>query len=364
MKLLMISKDRKVFDEGSDVRLRTLEYSKLFDELHVVVLAKTPNDKLQEKIGHNLVLYSPHSNNFFFVFLKAWGVVFRLGGKLRKEKDAWVTAQDPFESGFLAFLVSKMFSLKLQLQIHTDFLSPYFKKGSFLNRFRVFLSKRILSSADSIRVVSVRIKDSLSSLKALSSKPQTIHTLPVFVDADKIKNQKISFDLRKKYPEFGKIILIASRLTKEKNIFLGLDVFKKILAKQNNVGLIVAGEGPLRGALEKYAEKIGVVKQVRFLGWQKDIISFYKSADLFLSTSFYEGYGMSILEALLSGCPVLSTDVGIAREAGALIIASLNAADFADKAIEILNSPRKNIEINVLSKQEYLEKFKETFDNQ
>ena len=48
-------------------------------------------------------------------------------------------------------------------------------------------------------------------------------------------------------------------------------------------------------------------------GWQDDLTSYYKNADLFLNVSNYEGYGLA-LEAAISGCPIVTTDVGIAPE--------------------------------------------------
>ena len=51
-----------------------------------------------------------------------------------------------------------------------------------------------------------------------------------------------------------------------------------------------------------------------FEGWQENLISYYKTANLFLLSSNYEGYGMTLLEAAAAGCPIISTDVGIAGE--------------------------------------------------
>lgn len=353
----MISKDKKVFEEKSTVRARMLEYSDLFDGLHVAVFGKTGGLPLEEKVTHKFFLYSPSSNNIFFIFLKTLGAAFKVGKKIKSENNAWISSQDPFETGLIAFIISKLCGLKFQIQIHTDFLSPYFNKESFLNRLRGFIAKRILPSADSIRVVSSRIKESLSTL---NFKLSTIHVLPVFVDIEAIKSQKITSDLRKKFPEFNKIILVASRLEKEKNIFLALDAFKLILETKKDAGLVVAGEGSLRNELEDYAKKIGIIQNVRFLGWQDNIISLYKTADFLLVTSFYEGYGMSIVEALASECRVVSTDVGIAHETGAEIV-TYDSEEISKKAIDVLSMNKKIINLQILKKEEYLNKFKQTF---
>jgi glycosyltransferase involved in cell wall biosynthesis len=78
------------------------------------------------------------------------------------------------------------------------------------------------------------------------------------------------------------------------------------------------GAGTLEGVLRARADALGVTDAIAFPGWS-DPGKFLPTTELLLSTSRYEGYGMAIVEALAAGVPVLSTDVGIAREAGAVI---------------------------------------------
>ena len=88
----------------------------------------------------------------------------------------------------------------------------------------------------------------------------------------------------------------------------------------------------------KMAGDRGVGKWVFFEG-QTDPAQYYKMADLVLFPSRYDGYGMVIIEALAAGTPVLSTDVGIAREAGAMIAAE---DDFPKAIISwFRNGPRE-----------------------
>ena len=58
----------------------------------------------------------------------------------------------------------------------------------------------------------------------------------------------------------------------------------------------------------------GLHGNVVFAGWSDDIVSYYKTADLFLLTSDYEGYGMTLIEAAAAGCPIVTTDVGAVGE--------------------------------------------------
>ena len=359
MKLIIISRDPKVLEVGSPVRNRMLEYGKLFDELYVIIYARTHNNNFEEKLLNNIFLYNSRSNNFFFVFIKTLGILFKICKKLKKEKNVWISTHDPFEAGIIGVLGKMIYGFGLQFQIHTDFLDPGFKREKFINKVRVFIAKKILPYADSIRVVSDRIKDSLKT-ENLKLKTSSIHVLPIFVDVEKIKNQKIAFDLHKKYPEFEKIILIASRLTKEKNLDLALRSFSKILHKLPNAGLVIVGSGSEEVWLKKYATYLKIENNVRFEGWVNDPVSYYKSSDMFLITSLYEGYGMSIVEALASSCPVVSTDVGVAKEIGAVIV-NYDPGEIALKAVDVLSTNKKQINIDSINKEEYLIRFKKTF---
>jgi len=202
------------------------------------------------------------------------------------------------------------------VQIHTDFLSPHFGK-SFLNKIRLIIAKKVLPQADNIRVVSRRIEDSLvASGYHLKTKPTV---LPIFVDAEKIEGAQSSFDLRLKFPQFQKIILMSSRLEKEKDIDTALVAFKEVSRHNPNTGLVIVGDGSEKASLELKVASYKLQDSVVFEGWQEDLSSYYRGADVFLQTSLYEGYGMSLVEAALHKKPIVTTDVGIAGTGGVLV---------------------------------------------
>ena len=156
--------------------------------------------------------------------------------------DWLVTAQDPFETGLAGWLIARKNNTPLQLQIHTDFASPYFKQESFLNRIRVMLAWFLIPRATRIRVVSERIKDSLVS--RFTFHVSRIDVLPIFIDTERLENAPIKTDLRKKYQQFDFIVLMASRLTKEKNIPLAIEAFTEVIKKHPRAGLVIVGKGP------------------------------------------------------------------------------------------------------------------------
>ena len=317
----MISTDRRIFEAGSAVRARQIEYASLFDELHIVVFTKrnfqfsifnfqTPS-KIQ--IAENCWVYPTNSQS-------RWSYIFdaiRIGRWIIDDskftfQDSVITVQDPFETAQVGLALKRRFGLPLQVQIHTDFLSPYFARESFLNWLRVKMAIYAVRQADSIRVVSHRIKKSLDSRFMIHD--SRIQSLPIFVDIEKIKNAPVLANLHKKYPQFDKIILMVCRLNPEKNLPQAIRLFVSVSRKRSGLGMVIVGDGPEKRSLEGLIWKLGVDERIIFAGWQEGVSDFYRTADLFLSTSFYEGFGLASFEAHASGCPVISTDVGIASE--------------------------------------------------
>lgn len=299
MKVLMISTDRKIFEPPSEVHKRMLSYAEDFGELYIIILGLNRDLKSEGKLRY-LGL-----SRFRAIFWRS------------PTKFDLVTSQDPFETGIIAKRLAKRSGAELELQVHTDLFNPYFRKQSFLNKVRVLIARFLLPKANKIRVVSQRIKDSLiSKLKITDSK---IEIRPIFVDTEKIKSAPIKTDLHKKYPQFEKIILMASRLTWEKNIGLAINAMAEVVKKIPKCGLIIVGSGPKEKSLRLKTITYNLTPNIIFEPWSDDLPSYYKTADLFLLTSYYEGYGMTLVEAQAAGCPIISTDVGVAREIGVQI---------------------------------------------
>ena len=89
---------------------------------------------------------------------------------------------------------------------------------------------------------------------------------------------------------------------------------KKVVEKHPDAGLIIVGDGPMKKRLAFSVQQLSLDGNVRLENWNNDLASYYKTADLFLNISNYEGYGMAPVEALSTGLPVLMTDVGVAGD--------------------------------------------------
>ena len=311
MKLLMISTDRKIFDKNSAVAQRQIEYAKKYEEVHIIIFAnKTYSETI---LGTNVYVYPTRSSS-------RWTYVFdalKLGRFIVEKRGiVEVTCQDPFETGLVGTLIKKRQPVSLELQVHTDIGSPAFQNFNILNKVRTRISKYTLTHADHIRVVSSRIQEYVGTLV----EPSRIEVRPIQIDTEKIKNTPVTIDLHVRFPQFSHIVLIASRLEKEKNISLALEAWKAVIEKRPKAGLIIVGSGSEEGSLKELVNKLNLGNFVIFEGWQNNLVSYYKTCDVFLLTSLYEGYGMTLVEAQAAGAKIVSTDVGIAKEIGAHIV--------------------------------------------
>ena len=104
----------------------------------------------------------------------------------------------------------------------------------------------------------------------------------------------------------GARIVTVGSLKTQKNHRLLLHAFAKL--DRGNKRLMLVGDGPGRHDLQRLAEKLSIAEQVIFTGFQHDPTPFYMTADLFVLSSDYEGFGNVIVEALSCGTPVVSTD--------------------------------------------------------
>jgi len=130
------------------------------------------------------------------------------------------------------------------------------------------------------------------------------------------------------------IVVTVGRLDDQKQPLLLASAFRALVDAKRDVCLVYIGDGKLRGALENYIEKWGLSHAIKLVGLksQQDIVRYLWAAKLFVLSSAYEGMPMCVLEALGTGCPVVSTSVGeVARvvhpqKSGLLVSAGDEAA--------------------------------------
>jgi len=103
------------------------------------------------------------------------------------------------------------------------------------------------------------------------------------------------------------VITFISRIFELKGIEDLLIVSKQILKEYENVVFLIAGKGSLEKKLEK---EVKITKNLVYLGFRKDVPNLLAISDIYVLPSYSEGLSPAILEAMASGLPVVTTNVG------------------------------------------------------
>ncbi len=300
MKVLFIGTDIKLFEPKSSVHERFLGFSSLGEEAHVVV-ARPSSQRGVYNLSSNIFIHPTSSKSRLSSLIKSFFVGYKL---LNNDKNSnWViSVQDPFEQGWVGFFLSKFFNKPLHVQVHTDILSPFFLKHSTLNKLRVFLSKPIIKSAKRIRVDAVRMKDSIvKKYKILEDK---IDVLQIYIDVDKIMN------VNTEKPIEGDYVLYVGRFESEKNVESIIRGFARASSKLPNLKLVLLGSGSLLPLYKALAQDLGVLDKITVVPWSNNVGSYMKHSKALILASWFEGFALVLVEALLNDCPVITTDVG------------------------------------------------------
>jgi glycosyltransferase involved in cell wall biosynthesis len=128
-------------------------------------------------------------------------------------------------------------------------------------------------------------------------------------------------------------VVSVGRLDSQKDPSLMLAAFDYLVKKGILLTWLVIGDGVLREGLQRQVCEAGLSAQVRFLGLKSpgDIADLLRASDVFALSSAYEGMPMALLEALGSGLPVATTDVGEVRR---VVKPGVNGAIAADRSVE------------------------------
>lgn len=131
-----------------------------------------------------------------------------------------------------------------------------------------------------------------------------VYLLNNAIDVDKFKyNEKVRKAKRKELNIKDKDLVIGhiGRFVKQKNHEFLIEIFNEIHKQNKNTILLLAGDGPLKEAIQNKVKELNLDKNVKFLGQRNDVNELYQAMDLFLFPSLYEGLGMVLIEAQCAG---------------------------------------------------------------
>lgn len=140
-------------------------------------------------------------------------------------------------------------------------------------------------------------------------------------------------------------IIVARNLEKIYDLPTALRAFQRIRGRYPRARMTVAGSGPEREALQRLAAELNVTAAVTFAGRidNNDMAAVYHSADVMINPSLADNMPISVLEALATGVPVVSTNVGgipylVADGVSARLVPPGDISAMADAVIDILSN--------------------------
>ena len=163
-----------------------------------------------------------------------------------------------------------------------------------------------INQSDAITAVSENLKEETYRTFKIEKDIEVIYN---FVDVQRFSKKPIDAFRKVIAPNNERIVLHASNFRKIKRIGDVIHIFKKL----NDVipsKLLLVGDGPERPMAEALCRELNLCDEIRFVGKHQDMEEIFAIADLFLLPSEYESFGLSALEAMAGGAPVVSTNVG------------------------------------------------------
>ncbi|MFH1971308.1 MAG: glycosyltransferase family 1 protein [Patescibacteria group bacterium] len=186
--------------------------------------------------------------------------------------------------------------------------------------YSIIVSKSIIAISNSTK------EDIVRHFPFASKKVNVTH---LAYDSDKYKVDVSEKDVRRikeKHTIVGDYILFLSTLKPSKNIESLIDAFRLVKTKYPEIKLVIAGKkGWMYESIFKKVEKLGLKKNVIFTDFvdEDEKPGLFKGAKVFVLPSFWEGFGLDVLNSLASGTPVVVSNAGslpeVVEEAGILI---------------------------------------------
>ncbi len=197
--------------------------------------------------------------------------------------------------------------------------------------------------ADGIVAISQGVADDLARTGWLSREAiQVIHNPVVTEKSLALASEPVDYPWLE--ADETETLVSAGRLTPQKDFPTLLRAFERV-TRNRKVRLAILGEGEDRPELESLAKELEIQDKVFFPGFVKNPHAVYSRADLFVLSSAWEGLGNVLVEAMASGCPVLSTDCPhgpaeiLARGRYGPLVPVGDVGALAEGMVSVLDSP-------------------------
>lgn len=288
-----------------------------------------------EKLGHNVYVFTTTTpgapeveRNVFrvpslpciLITERRVGLFYqhRLASVIKKLNLDVIHTHTEFSLGIFGRIMAKELRLPIVHTYHTIYedYTHYITRFRVLdNRAKAFMrvfSKVCCNTVEEVIVPTEKTKDLLQNYHV----HQTINVVPTGIDLHKfdpkLYSKEDTLALRKKYGigAEDKVLLYLGRISPEKNVKEILASMPEYMKKHSEVKFLIVGSGPAKESLEEMVKDLQLTEKIIFTGPQPwdTIGSFYQLGDVFVSASNSETQGLTYIEAMASGLPVVAKE--------------------------------------------------------
>lgn len=339
----------------------------------VIVSIDTLAKGLREK-GHNVYIFSPNDpklkdlentddNKEYAYRLPSIPVIFspeyrfavgiskKMYKNLKELNLDVIHTHSEFSLGLIGKLIAKKLNVPTVHTYHTmwaDYAHYITRiKNATVNKPVTTLiskfSKYFCNTSNIVISPSKKTKNAL--IKYGVKKPILI--IPTGIDLEPFREKMNLVEILKLKKEVGlktmdKVILFIGRVAEEKSLDVLIKEFPKVLKKVPNAKFLIIGDGPAKNDLENLTRKLNLTNNIVFAGRKpyEMISKFYKLGDVFVNASTSETQGLTFIEAMAAGIPVVAKYdenlVGVINDNVSGCLFNEND-EYADKVIKILN---------------------------
>jgi len=308
--------------------------------LGVIRNVYNPHEEISEEAKRNDILYTVFSCRNQLDFK----LVFSIREFIKKNRVDIIHCHG-YKSNFYGLLASK--GQVPSVTTNHNWLTAHWKLKTYC-----FLDSLWIRFFDRIVAVSNEVKKDMLSYKIPEEKIRVIDNgiaLERFEKLVETKNMKNQLGFEEKIRIIG---TIGSLVIEKGHIYL-LEAARQILDGVKDLKFLIIGDGPLRKQLEEKSERLGIKKDVIFMGQRKDIPELLMAMDIFVLPSIKEGLPVVLLEAMAAKRPVIATRVGaipkvIENKDIGILVEPKDIKGLRDAIINLINDPGR---MNLLARE-------------
>ena len=279
-----------------------------------------------------------------------WGELERTLRGLRAEPFDLVHIHTPFLAHYAGVRYARAAGVPVVETYHTffeEYLHHYVPllPRALGRRLARAVTRSQCAQVDAIIAPSQPMRDMLEAIGVAAP----VQVTPTGLPADRFAlGDGARFRQQHGLPEARPLLLYVGRVSHEKNIEFLIDSFLEVRRARPNALLVIAGEGPARGALAAQVERLGLERDVAFVGYldrERALADCYAAAAVFVFASRTETQGLVLLEAMAQGCAIVSTahlgTASILQPGCGARVAPDEPVAFAQAVIDLLDDPQR-----------------------